>query len=553
MTDTGDATLPAATRSRIVSRPGTVRWLALTGVLLLAAALRIAAAATQPNIIWPDEVFQTVEPAHRLVYGSGLMSWEWIVGIRSWLVPALFAPLLVLARTLQLGPGGTTALVSGAMILLSLVPVAIGFRWGERTAGLAGAILVSGVTAVWVDLIYIAPHPLTDVIATDLLALALYLAGTPSPSARRLAAAGALLGLLCYLRMQLGPAALVVAGFACGRAWSRWRPLTLGGAAVVGILGALDWITLGTPLQSIWLNFYFNIIGRVSNEYGVDSPMFYVSGLTELWGGLTVVILVLAVFGRRRWPTLFWVPVTVFLTQSLVAHKEWRFIFPALTPLILLCGLQTVALLPRLEAELKKVSHPRATAVGLCLAAFAFASLVVGAGETYRLFWQNSRAIIAAFELVSRQNGACGVGVLFDAGRNGNPAGYSWVGSQGASALPAGVPLYPAVSDYTWRSAGAYNWAVIGSGAQSPPAPFHVIRCFGHAYGQTGAGTTSACAWARPGHCDRSVAVLPMINWPPYFTDANGAVRRDRLQPRFLGMTPPLHFVSQDLRATTPP
>ena len=93
-------------REAAPKRSRALRAAVLFGVVATALVIREAAALTQPNLIWPDEVFQTIEPAHRLIYGSGLMSWEWIVGIRSWLVPAMFAPLFLVARALQLGPGG---------------------------------------------------------------------------------------------------------------------------------------------------------------------------------------------------------------------------------------------------------------------------------------------------------------------------------------------------------------------------------------------------------------------------------------------------------------
>jgi hypothetical protein len=36
------------------------------------------------GIVWPDEVYQSFEPAHRLVFGHGLVAWEFVEGARSW-------------------------------------------------------------------------------------------------------------------------------------------------------------------------------------------------------------------------------------------------------------------------------------------------------------------------------------------------------------------------------------------------------------------------------------------------------------------------------------
>src|ERR1700723_3146688 len=54
-----------------------------------APALRLCAHYAAPNIIWPDEVFQVTEPAHRVLFGTGIVTWEWALGIRSWLFPGM--------------------------------------------------------------------------------------------------------------------------------------------------------------------------------------------------------------------------------------------------------------------------------------------------------------------------------------------------------------------------------------------------------------------------------------------------------------------------------
>ena len=39
----------------------------------------------------PDEIYQTQEQAHRLVYGYGIVPWEFRDGVRSWILPGLLA------------------------------------------------------------------------------------------------------------------------------------------------------------------------------------------------------------------------------------------------------------------------------------------------------------------------------------------------------------------------------------------------------------------------------------------------------------------------------
>ena len=60
-------------------------WLA--ALLVVAWAVRLLPMLLDPSGSRPDEIFQSLEPAHRLLTGWGIVSWEWRDGIRSWLFP----------------------------------------------------------------------------------------------------------------------------------------------------------------------------------------------------------------------------------------------------------------------------------------------------------------------------------------------------------------------------------------------------------------------------------------------------------------------------------
>ena len=541
--DSGRKILSAGAR---VSACSWKRWFPISAVLLAALAIRITVAVTQPNIIWADEVFQTVEPAHGLAFGTWLPTWEWVVGMRSWLVPAVLAPALWIGGIVDPGRHFGTAPVTALMLLLSLVPVIVGYRWGEQAGGRRGAVVVGGICAVWVDLVYLAPHPLTDNLASHTLLLALYaaFAGPVPASHRRLMVAGALMSLSVYLRMQLGPALLVAAALAGGTSARRWQALLMGGAPTLAALGALDWLTLGSPFQSIWLNYYYNIIAQVSSTYSTQGPLFYVGGLAVIWGAAAPVMMILMYFGARRWPALLWVSLAILATQSLVAHKEWRFIFPALAPMIILSSLQIVSCLPKIDALLQRTGYPRVAAVATCLAATAAFSAVISVSPIYRAFWSHDEHLIRSVRLIAQQKGVCGVGTLFPSDRKDTPPTYSWVGGMGSASLPQGIPQFAALPTMNWRSAASYNWAAIVSNAQTPPQPFHLVRCFGS--GELYLGRPEkTCVWSRPGGCDPSQAIPPAMNWPAYFVDDRGALRTERLHPKFLGMTPRVHTFRQ--------
>ena len=80
-----------------------------------------------PSMNWGDEVFQTVEPAHRLVYGYGLMTWEFQLGMRSWLLPGTIAGLIELGRMVGDGPEYYLAAIAIGLGILAAAPVVCGF------------------------------------------------------------------------------------------------------------------------------------------------------------------------------------------------------------------------------------------------------------------------------------------------------------------------------------------------------------------------------------------------------------------------------------------
>ena len=90
--------VPAGEGDKTAIRPvvSSERFLAAAGLLcliVLGVVLRLVPTVFVPSINWGDEIFQTVEPAHRLVFGYGLVPWEFQLGMRSWLLPGVIAGL----------------------------------------------------------------------------------------------------------------------------------------------------------------------------------------------------------------------------------------------------------------------------------------------------------------------------------------------------------------------------------------------------------------------------------------------------------------------------
>jgi len=114
--------------------------------------------------------------------------------------------------------------------------------------------------------------------------------------------------------------------------------------------GMLDWFTWGQPFRSFWLNIYLNVVlGVAAKEFGASPPgyFFFMLGLAWLW--TLPVFLILAWRGARhiRLPAIL--AVVILLTHIAIAHKELRFIFPAVACAVPLAGLGLAAVTARLH------------------------------------------------------------------------------------------------------------------------------------------------------------------------------------------------------------
>ena len=132
-------------------------WAALLGVVVLAIVLRVAPVLLVPSVNWADEIFQATEQAHRLVYGTGLVPWEFQLGARSWLLPGFIAGLMRLAHVVGDGPDYYLPMIASALATLGAAPAVCCFLWCRRAFGVSGAFVAGAIVAVAPELIYFSP------------------------------------------------------------------------------------------------------------------------------------------------------------------------------------------------------------------------------------------------------------------------------------------------------------------------------------------------------------------------------------------------------------
>ena len=459
-------------------------WAWLAGLLLLALVCRLSVMIALPNIHYGDEIYQALEQAHRVVFGYGVVPWEFRVGTRSWILPGLLAVPMWVGGQLSDDPAFLTMLAGACLVLSSLLIVIGAFVLGRRVS-LTHAITAGFAAAVWFELIYHAGRSLTEVVATVPLVLALVLASAPRPGRTALAWTGLLLGLCLVLRFHLAPGLAVIVLFLVWRhGWRVVGPLAIGALVPLLAAGAIDAWTWGVPFASIVRNFGSNVIEGRAATYGVEPIYDYVLSIGARWLVGVPVLGVLIAFGARRFPMWLATAAAIIVSHSVIDHKEYRFIFPAVTCLVILAGIGSADLVN----WLRRVAHPRVVRLALpaCLVSWAVLSLGLSVGPWQRSAWTNERAALQAFHWVHDQPDLCGLGL----------SGLEWAETGGYAHLHRPVPLYTGRWQRSLPSLiDAFNYQVHRtSGVGSPSAAYSRETCFTDSQGEV-------CIYRRPGTC----------------------------------------------------
>lgn len=441
----------------------------LFGSMVLGFVLRAGIVFSDDGINWPDEIYQSFEPAHRLVFGHGLVAWEYLEGARTWAVPGFVAVWLALCKLL--GAGSPAVYIPVVKLVFSALSVLAALGVYRLARGLGARELEASVgSAIWslcALALYFSARAMSENLAAVLIAwgVALVLEEGATRDGRILG--GSLLGLATLARLQSGVVCLVVLMVLLAAVKrTGWRPLLevlvtlVAWALIYGAWDAAAWHSLPTAkaggfFHSAVVYYRYNIVENRGAGWGTAPWPYYFVHLFKTMPGVSIALgISLVVSLRRGWPVVL--TLAAFLALHLfVAHKELRFILPVMP---LACALPALALslLPAKPARLGLVLVGLVVGVSM----INHKTLTMGEVGSYperaqSSAWDDFGVVNRLMLAASKQDDLCGLRI--------DAAHLAWTG--GITYVHRKAPLY--MPGYP-QHLGFFNYVITRAGSGAP-------------------------------------------------------------------------------------
>ncbi|XP_042332394.1 GPI mannosyltransferase 3 isoform X2 [Sceloporus undulatus] len=349
---------PAQLRKRksVLYRPETpatgdlARWSAglpgeKAGLALLTIAVRLLNCSLVQTSFVPDEYWQSLEVAHRMVFNYGFLTWEWAEGLRSHLYPLLFASVYKGLHLLQ--EDNVQLLIWLPRIVQALLAAVADVKLYSLVKQLDNTEAAKWVyfcqLSSWFTW-YCCTRTLTNTMETVLTTLALSyypMEGTKMGSSLHYLTLAALAFIIRPTAAILWVPLLL---------WHFWKEhrkrhlLLLGyipvGLGTLGTSLVIDRVFFGKWVV-VHLNFVkFNVLQNLATFYGSHPWHWYLTqGLPAVLGPHLPFFIHGCFQAPRRYHLFLVVVLWTVAVYSMLGHKEFRFIYPVLPLCMVFCGL----------------------------------------------------------------------------------------------------------------------------------------------------------------------------------------------------------------------
>lgn len=302
--------------------------------------LRLFNAFTSATFFQPDEFFQSLEPAHFRHYGYGTLTWEWQIGLRSYLHPLMYDLIWYCGDLLKLEELGVIYLPKFLNALIAAIGEVALYHFvyslsgkNEKVARFALLVSVSGVWN-W----FTITRSFGNSIEMNLTCLALSLWPFEDLKKKRInwwkiRWSLALACFCCIIRPTNGLIWMVLAlGLLRNLGPMKGTKFILNALltafACLSLNTVVDYWFYGELTFPLWNFLKFNALTPLSQFYGKNDWHFHLSQSLPVIMMLFLPFFMLGFFTIKSYNMLKMVIVTNILMFSLIKHKEFRFLYP---------------------------------------------------------------------------------------------------------------------------------------------------------------------------------------------------------------------------------
>lgn len=312
-------------------------------VILLLLTIRLFHLYIVRSWYVPDEYWQSLEIAHYVTFGYGYRTWEWIVGIRSYMT---LSWIILIYNALKLFSMDILQFLIWTPRLLQTLFTSFSdycfVCWIQKHTKCSNIFWPVIYYMSCPFLAYCSTRTLVNTMETNLTTIALYY--YPWSFKNKDVKFLWIVALVCIMR----PTAIII--------WlpliifdffthKRYTLIHLTTYIFIGSISLIFSITLdsyfhGSFVITQWNFLYYNIIKKVNAHYSIENWYWYfICGLPSVLGPvffIFVYVLIKKCRHLNRIDTDFKLIITIIWTLlvfSLVAHKEQRFLLP-LFPMI---------------------------------------------------------------------------------------------------------------------------------------------------------------------------------------------------------------------------
>lgn len=305
-------------------------------------AIRLINSFTIQTFFQPDEFFQSLEPAHKLVFGYGYITWEWKNGLRSSIHPLLYAMGYKMASYLP----DNHAVIVAIPKIIGAFAAAIGethiyifaLKYSNNPLVAKFTLVLSLLNPFnW----YVITRSFSNSLEMVLTSIALAYWPWRSKDCFRLLPSCFFAFISCIIRPTNSVIWLVLGTyFICilsmAQAVKLVIQLSLELGVVLGISFILDRLFYGYWTFPLYNFVEFNIIKNLSIFYGLSPWHFHIFQSVPLLLMTYLPLFVVSIVKYKLYKTVLGVVVAfTLLLFSVIDHKEFRFIYP-LMPIFLL-------------------------------------------------------------------------------------------------------------------------------------------------------------------------------------------------------------------------